>query len=99
MDLPAGIKIRENSMIAWLASKKLKTRNVAIVLGKTIHLSGVGRNDFLSNEAWVKHELKHVEQFREYGFFHFIILYIMESIRSGYYHNRFESEARQAEKK
>jgi hypothetical protein len=98
MDLPAGIKIRENSLVAWLAAKKLKSNNAAIVLGKTIHLSGVNTIEFLAVESWVKHELKHVEQFRQYGLVKFIIMYLSESLRSGYHNNRFEVEARMAEK-
>jgi hypothetical protein len=98
MELPAGIKIRENSPLAWLAAKKLNSPNVAFVLGNTIHLSGVSKHEFLSVECWVKHELKHVEQFRRYGMARFIILYLLESLRSGYFNNRFEAEARQAEK-
>lgn len=98
MNLPAGIKIRENSFIARLAAKKLKSKNAAIVLGKTIHIYGVSTLDFLSSDTWVRHELKHVEQFARHGFLKFILLYLVESLRKGYYQNRFEAEARQAEK-
>jgi hypothetical protein len=98
MDLPAGIKIREKSPVAWFAAKKLKSSNAAIVLGKTIHLSGVSSKEFLACDEWVKHELKHVEQFTKYGFLKFIVMYLQESLRLGYHNNRFEVEARQAEK-
>ncbi len=72
----------------------LKSSNVAMVLGKTIHLSGVSRADFLKNEGWVAHELCHIRQFQEHGFFRFLWLYLRESVRVGYYNNKYEVEAR-----
>ncbi len=91
------IKIRENSWMARLAARKLGQPSVAITIGNTIHLYRTGKDSFLSNERWVKHELKHVEQFRRYGYFRFMFMYLAESIRKGYYNNRFEVEARKAE--
>jgi hypothetical protein len=41
--------------------------------------------------------LKHIEQYRRYGIARFIVLYLVESIKKGYYNNRFEIEARKAE--
>lgn len=90
------LKIKERSVLARIARRVLKSANVAMVLGKTIHLSGVSRAAFLENKSWVAHELCHVRQFQEHGFFRFLWLYLLESIRKGYYHNKFEVEARQA---
>ncbi|HOM89425.1 MAG TPA: hypothetical protein PKW65_01780 [Bacteroidia bacterium] len=45
----------------------------------------------------MKHELKHIEQFKRYGFIRFIFFYLSESIRHGYINNRFEIECREAE--
>lgn len=95
--LPANIKINENSVVAKLAAKKLQSNHVAIVFGTTIHLYGVTSQSFLSNDAWVKHELKHVAQFKQHGFVFFLAKYIWEWMRHGYYNNRFEIEAREAE--
>jgi hypothetical protein len=92
------IKIKENSWIAKLAAKKLHTFNVAIVIGKTIHLHNVTHQGFLQNKRWLKHELCHVRQFEHYGFLNFITLYLWESFNKGYINNRFEVEARKAEK-
>jgi len=89
--------IKERSWIARVAAKKLKARAVAIVIGKTIHLHQASREEFLKNERWVRHELKHIRQFREHGFIPFIFLYLIESIRHGYKQNRYEVEARAAE--
>lgn len=89
--------IKENSWLARLAAKKLGVDSVAMVLGKTIHLHNTSKTGFLKDERWVKHELCHVQQFKKHGYIGFIIKYTWESIRHGYYNNRFEVEARQAE--
>jgi hypothetical protein len=89
--------IKENSWLAKLAARKLRTRSVAMVMGKTIHLHNTSKADFLKNERWLKHELCHIRQFKEHGYFIFVIKYLWESLRKGYYQNRFEVEARQAE--
>ena len=91
--------IKENSWVAKIAAKKLHSNAVAIVLGKTIYLHNTTREDFLKDERWVKHEICHVQQFQQYGFFMFIIKYLYESIKVGYYNNKFEIEAREAENK
>jgi hypothetical protein len=84
-------------MLARIAAKKLGVSQVALTIGKTIHLCRTTKAEFLSNERWVKHELVHVEQFRKYGFLRFIGMYLWESARKGYYNNRFEIEARAKE--
>ncbi len=90
-------RIKENSWIAKIAAAKLKSENVAIVLGKTIHLYKVSKNQFLSNEKWVKHEACHIRQFETIGYFTFIFKYLLESVRHGYFNNKYEAEARLAE--
>lgn len=89
--------IKENSWIAKLAAKKLQSDNIAIVIGKTIHLWKVSKDDFLKDAKWLKHETCHVRQFEKYGFFTFIIKYVWESVKHGYYNNKYEAEARRAE--
>lgn len=89
--------IRERSWIAAIAAKKLGTKKLAIVIGSTIHLTRTSRIEFLGDTRWVCHELKHISQFRQYGFARFIILYLVESARNGYYNNKYEKEARAAE--
>ncbi len=91
--------IKENSWIAKIAAMKLHASAVAIVMGKTIHLHNTDKDDFLKNERWLKHELCHVQQFRQHGYISFIIKYLWESIRKGYYNNKYEAAARQAEEK
>jgi hypothetical protein len=70
---------------------------VALTLGHTIHLHNASAAEFRADRRWVLHELKHVEQFRRYGFWLFLLLYAAESLRKGYQNNRFEVEARDAE--
>jgi hypothetical protein len=89
--------IQNHSPLAWVASLFFKGRPTAMVLGRTIHLSGVSSEEFLQDRRWVLHELEHIRQFKEYGFFSFLFLYFVESLRNGYYNNRFEIEARKAE--
>lgn len=89
--------IKENSWLAKIAAFKLRSRSVAMVLGKTIHLHNVSKEDFLNDSRWLNHELCHIQQFKEHGYFLFIVKYLWESLRKGYYNNRFEAEARAAE--
>jgi hypothetical protein len=95
MELP--FLIRENSRMAWLAAHFMKVDRIAIVLGKTVHLYNTDRASFLNNQAWVNHEMVHVQQFKRYGFLRFIVLYLWECCRHGYYNNKYEIEARSAE--
>jgi hypothetical protein len=46
----------------------------------------------------VEHELEHIRQYRTYGLVSFVILYLIESLKRGYYNNKYEVEARAAEK-
>jgi hypothetical protein len=90
--------IKENSWIAKLAAKKLKAKTVAIVVGRTIHLHNATRRDLLQNPRWLRHEIRHVLQFRQHGLIPFMVLYLFESIKNGYRNNKYELEARASEK-
>jgi hypothetical protein len=92
------IKIKENSWLAKLASKKLGTNNCAIVWKQTVHLYNASKGELLQNEAWLRHELAHVTQWKQHGTWRFLLKYSWYSIRFGYYNNPFEIEARHAEK-
>ena len=91
------ISIKENSWIAKIAARKLRSDNMAIVIGNTIHLHNVSKDHFLQDQRWVKHELCHVRQFHQHGFATFIFKYLRESLRHGYFHNKYEIEARESE--
>jgi hypothetical protein len=90
-------QIKENSWLAKIAAKKLRSSAVAIVLGKTIHLHSTTKEVFLKDDKWVKHELCHVQQFKQHGYIGFIAKYLWESVKKGYYNNKFEVAARAAE--
>lgn len=90
-------RIKENSWIARTAAWKMSASRMAIVIGNTIHLHNTTKAEFLENKLWVKHELCHIGQFKRFGFFGFIALYLLESVRKGYHKNKYEIEARQAE--
>ncbi|MFN2440934.1 MAG: DUF4157 domain-containing protein [Chitinophagaceae bacterium] len=97
--MPVQVKIKENSFVARLAAWKLKANSVAIVFGNTIYLWNVTKQHFLKDERWVLHELEHIRQYSRLGLIPFLFQYMLEWMRKGYYQNRFEVEARQAEKK
>ncbi len=80
-----------------MAAIVLRTDQMAMVWGKTIHLHNTTIPEFLADQRWVNHELKHIEQFEQHGFIPFVVKYTWESLRKGYYNNRFEVEARNAE--
>ena len=90
-------KIKENSFTARIAASVLRAEKVAMVIGKVIHLHNTKREEFEKNERWLRHELCHIRQFREHGFIPFLLKYLLETIKRGYYNNRFEVEARKAE--
>ncbi len=91
------IRVREQSWIARIAARKLGYGQVAIVFGHTIHLHNTSLESFFARPAWVRHELKHVEQYERHGMVIFLAKYMMEYVRRGYYNNAFEVEARAAE--
>jgi hypothetical protein len=98
MQLPGSVQIKENSGWARIAAWYMGSKAVAMVWGQTIHLWGADRASFLSNRRWLQHELKHVEQFARMGKWAFVWAYLAEWCRHGYRANKFEIEAREAER-
>lgn len=90
-------RIHVDSGLAHIAAKVMGVKGVAMVLGRTIHLYGTSRLEFLSNIAWVRHEACHVKQYRQYGMIGFLTRYLYQCARRGYYHNPLEVAARKAE--
>lgn len=90
--------IKENSFIARFAAWKLGTDNVAIVIGRTIHLHNASKEELIYNHRWLRHEIAHVKQYHQYGFCLFIAKYLWESLQNGYTKNKFEIMARAAER-
>ncbi len=96
-NLMASVRIREKSWAARMAAWKLNGTAAALVFGNTIYLHNITKEDFLEDARWVKHELKHIQQYQQLGKLRFVSLYFIEWLRKGYYNNRFEVEAREAE--
>ena len=90
-------RIKEKSWLAGLAAKKLGAGHVAMVIGRTIHLHNVSKDEFKSVPRWLRHEQCHLRQFKEHGFFTFLGKYLIESLKHGYYNNKYEVEAREYE--
>lgn len=92
--------IKEHSWLARIARWKLGNKGrVAMVVGRTVHLSGATRTEFLADAEWVAHEQVHLRQFREFGFWNFLARYLWESARVGYWNNKYEVEAREEAKR
>jgi predicted acyltransferase len=91
------VSLYEKSFLARIAAKWLHVNKAAIVFGSHIFLHGCKKQFFLSDEKWVRHELKHVLQYQQNGLFLFVVKYLMYSLKHGYYNNPFEVEARTAE--
>lgn len=88
-------------IIHWnskLAKAILPKKFIAITFGKHIFIKK-RLEDFskISKEKLIKHESKHVEQYKLYGFFGFLIRYLWYHIRFGYEENPFEVKAKKAE--
>lgn len=93
-----SFRIRENSLLAALAARKLRAQKVAMVVGRTIHLHQTSKEEFLADENWLRHELAHIAQYRKYGVIPFLLRYLWWSWRVGYENNPLEIEARSHEK-
>lgn len=91
------IYIKENSWLARFAAKRLGYSYVAMVFGTTIHLWNTTTEEFFKRPTWVRHELKHVEQYQRMGTIGFLWNYLIDYARVGYYQNYLEIEARAAE--
>lgn len=89
-------RIREDAWIASLAAYFLKGKKVALVIGNRIYLHGTKETELLESTAWLRHELMHVQQYKEEGTGWFLIKYGWESLLKGYWNNRYEREARAA---
>ncbi len=91
------VQVKTGSAIARLAAYYMRSSSVALVIGRTIHLHGISKEGFITNTAWVKHELKHVAQYERMGTWRFLWVYLFYSIKFGYRNNPLEIEARAAE--
>jgi len=86
------IKLHWNSCLMFLVQKKFS----AFVLGKHIFFRD-SQNELKKNwvtyQKLLAHELKHVEQYLQYGFIRFLIKYFYQRLRYGYNNCALEKEA------
>lgn len=92
-----NVFIKEKSWIAKLAAMKLQSDNCAIVFINTIYLHNISKQDILTTEHLLRHEVMHVHQWKRFGALLFLWKYITYSIKYGYFNNPLEVEARKAE--
>ena len=52
----------------------MESSQIAIVIGKTIHLHNTSRQEFIENKRWLSHEMEHIRQYRKYGLIRFIVI-------------------------
>lgn len=90
--------VKEKSVLARIAAARLKTPDVAVVIGRTIFLHGANKQELTNNTCWLLHELTHIEQYKRMGILPFLCRYTWYSIKYGYYNNPLEKEARENER-
>jgi len=92
-----SFRVVGNSKLAKIAGRVNGEREkYAITFGKTIFVSCT-KEDFLSEDWWVRHEVTHVQQYKKYGVFGFLKRYVGYAIVYRYRENPFEKEAISAE--
>jgi hypothetical protein len=85
----SSVHWRRGGVPVWVAGMFLGRRGVsAITLWNVVFLA----HDAPWDPELLLHELRHVHQFGER--LAFPVLYLLESIRRGYFHNRYEVDAR-----
>ena len=88
------IRIKENTLVSRVAFrliKSYKNKAVASTIGKTIHLHAISDIDFAYKDMFLRHEMQHAIQYQTIRFF--ALKYIWETIKSGYFKNKYEVEA------
>jgi hypothetical protein len=91
--VPPGVTIRRGRLVTGFSGilGGMGAPAAAVTLGSTI----VVDRDVELSERLVTHELVHVRQWKDDRLF--AVKYALESIRRGYWNNRYEVEARAAE--
>lgn len=88
------ILIKENTLVSKIAFrliKSYKNKAVASAIGKTIHLHAISDIDFVNKDMFLRHEMQHAIQYQTIRLF--ALKYIWETIKNGYFKNKYEVEA------
>ncbi|HLL46344.1 MAG TPA: DUF4157 domain-containing protein [Longimicrobiaceae bacterium] len=93
-EAPGRVTFREGRLVPAIGGVLGKMRGpaAAVTLGRTI----VVHPDVRLSRRLLVHELTHVRQWEEDRLFP--LRYALESLRRGYWNNRYELEAREAER-
>lgn len=76
------VHVHLNSKLLWM----FPPRKIAVTLGSHMFFRGEAKREYIA------HELRHILQWREYGW-RFLPIYLWDSLTKGYRYGRFESEA------
>lgn len=92
--VPEGVTLRRGRLVPRIGGllARMGGPAAAVALGRTI----VVHPDVRLTERLLRHELEHVRQWR--GDLLFPLRYALETVRNGYRENRYEQEARRAER-
>ena len=99
------IKYCYNSILSFIlkiVNKIKKSDFIAITNPLTNRIHLINKNDYdniTEEDSLYKHELVHVYQGEILGKIKFLFLYLIYSIKYGYYNNPFEKQAREHETK
>src|SRR5262245_15007288 len=86
-------KVVGNSRLAKIIGRINGERDMyAVTIGKTIFVS-CKKEEFFAQAWWVKHEVTHVQQYKQYGILGFLKQYLFYSLRYSYSEIPFEKEA------
>ena len=91
------IRVVENSKIAKIITRLSGYKGrYGITFGKTVFVNCT-KDEFYAQPWWVRHELTHVRQYKEYGILGFLERYLCYSLFHKYDEIPFEKEAILAE--
>lgn len=94
------IKLKENTFISKVAFRLIKSfkhKAVATTIGHTIHLHNISSRSFAYRDRFLRHEMQHAIQFATIKFFW--LKYLLETLKSGYFKNKYEVEAEESKDK
>ncbi len=85
-------------VVRWLGRRKGYPNGYAITIGQTTYYSAP-EAEVRRDVSWMAHEDRHKWQWREEGFFRFLVMYLWYSYIFGYNENPYEMDARAAAKR
>lgn len=90
------VKLKTDTLVSKVAFRLIrshKNKAIASAINKTIHLHAITAEAFVERKAFMRHELQHIIQYHTIRFF--VLKYIWETLKKGYFNNKYEVEARE----